>query len=127
MRLQKDCDEPSREYIGGTQLFLAHAVQDKDRADAARNQLFRAMYVLLNVEIYYQSRIGSPTRRALAPEADGKPFTFWFSTNSEDLPSGSKEHANFSKTEKLVERLVEKSNGLLKAEFVQRDYRTLTL
>jgi beta-lactamase superfamily II metal-dependent hydrolase len=79
------------------------------------------------IEIYYRSRLGSSTRRALAPEAEDRPFTFWFSTNSEDLPSDSRKRKNFEKTEALVEKLVEKSNGMLRAEYVRRNYRTLTV
>lgn len=79
------------------------------------------------VQIYYDSRLGPSSKRALAPEADDRPFTFWFSTNSEDLPRSSKYFKSFSKTEKLVERLVDQSDGMLKAEFVRRDYRTLSV
>ncbi len=79
------------------------------------------------LEIYFQSRLGSTNRRALAPEAQGRPFTFWFSTNSKELPRDSDEHQNFVETEKLVDRMIDRSGGLLRAEYVRRDYRTLSL
>ncbi len=79
------------------------------------------------IEIYYESRLGSASRRALAPEAEDRPFTFWFSTNSDDLPTDSRERRNFEETEKLVARLIEKSDGMLRAEYVRRDYRTLSI
>jgi len=79
------------------------------------------------IEIYYKSRLGSASRRALAPEADGRPFTFWFSTNSKDLPFNSRNRKNFEEVEALVADLVDKSGGMLRAEYVRRDYRTLSV
>ncbi|MGP1354528.1 MAG: MBL fold metallo-hydrolase [Parasphingopyxis sp.] len=79
------------------------------------------------IQILYDSRLGPQSKRALAPEADGRPFTFWFSTNSDDLAPGGKNHQNFSETEELVRKLVDRSDGQMKAEFVKRDYRTLTV
>lgn len=76
---------------------------------------------------YYDSRVGPISKRALAPEAQGRPFTFWFSTNSGDLPRRSEERENFEETERLVAEMIEDSDGLMRAEFVRRDYRTLTV
>lgn len=76
---------------------------------------------------YYKSRLGSASRRALAPEADGRQFTFWFSTTSTQLPEDSKDRENFEETEKIVTRMVAESGGLMRAEFVRNDFRTLTI
>lgn len=76
---------------------------------------------------YYDSRIGPSSKRALAPEAQDRPFTFWFSTNSSELPGQSDRRKNFEETERLVAEMIEGSNGQMRAEFVRRDYRTLTI
>lgn len=39
------------------------------------------------------SRLGTPAERALAPEADGEPFHFWFSTTAAAQPPGEGRHA----------------------------------
>ncbi len=79
------------------------------------------------LEIYFKSRLGPASKRALAPEAEGRPFTFWFSTNIDDLPQDSKDRENFGKTMAMLEKLIEKGEGKLRAQFVNRDYRTLTV
>ncbi len=76
---------------------------------------------------YYNSRVGPISKRALAPEAQGMPFTFWFSTNSEEHPRRSSKRENFEETERIVAEMIADSGGLMRAEFVRRDYRTLTL
>ncbi|PCJ04639.1 MAG: hypothetical protein COB16_17980 [Rhodobacteraceae bacterium] len=76
---------------------------------------------------YYKSRLGSASRRALSPEAEDRPFTFWFSTTATQLPKDSKDRENFEETEEIVARMVADSGGLMRAEFVRRDYRTLTI
>ena len=79
------------------------------------------------LDIIYQSRLGPASKRALAPSATDRPFTFWFSTNTDSLPEFSGKHASFAEVEALVERMIRDSNGQLSAEFVRRDYRTLTI
>ena len=79
------------------------------------------------IDDIYQSRLGSSSRRALAPVALDRPFTFWFSTNTESLPELSKKRTNFADVEALIDGLISDSNGQLSAEFVKRDYRTLTI
>lgn len=77
------------------------------------------------LDTIFKSRIGAASRRALAPEAAGRPFTFWFSSNSKDLPADSDKRENFEATEKQVNRLIASSGGLMSAQFVEHDYRTL--
>ena len=77
------------------------------------------------IEIYYMSRLGSSSCRALAPKANGRPFTFWFSTSSKNLPLSSRKRKNFEEVEAMVTNLVGKSCGMLRAKYVRKDYRTL--
>jgi beta-lactamase superfamily II metal-dependent hydrolase len=77
------------------------------------------------LDIIFKSRIGPASRRALAPQAADRPFTFWFSTNSADLPADSGKRDNFEATEEQVERLIARSNGLMSARFAEHDFHTL--
>ncbi len=79
------------------------------------------------LDIIFKSRLGSSSRRALAPEVADRPFTFWFSTNSEDLPRNSKKRENFEATEKQVEQFIARSNGQMNAHFGHHDYLTLKI
>ncbi|WP_223788394.1 hypothetical protein [Marinicella meishanensis] len=79
------------------------------------------------LEYIYNSRLGSNRKRALSPQAKDRPFTFWFSTNSEALPHDSEERKNFEETEKIVKDMAKNSNGLMKANFVRREYRTIDI
>jgi beta-lactamase superfamily II metal-dependent hydrolase len=79
------------------------------------------------LETVYNSRVGSTSRRTLAPQVQDRPFTFWFSTNSQALPSQSAKRESFEETERLVAGMIARSNGLMKAEFVEHDYRTLEI
>lgn len=69
------------------------------------------------IQMIYDSRLGSNAKRALAPEAEGRPFKFWFSTSSDMQSEDSLQRETFGKVEKLVEKLVQKSNGRLTAAF----------
>ncbi|MBR1188562.1 MBL fold metallo-hydrolase [Bradyrhizobium sp. AUGA SZCCT0160] len=69
------------------------------------------------IQMIYDSRLGPKAKRALAPEADGRKFKFWFSTTSDMQAEESLQRENFSKVEKLVDKLIEKSNGQLTAVF----------
>jgi metallo-beta-lactamase superfamily protein len=79
------------------------------------------------LQMYYDSRMGPQNRRALAPEADGRDFSFWFSTTSDYQPEGSADEASFRKTEMKVEKLVNSSNGRLSGHYNRRDWLTLEL
>lgn len=69
------------------------------------------------IQMIYDSRLGAKSKRALAPEADGRPFKFWFSTTAAMQAEDSLQREAFTKVEKLVGKLVEKSNGQLTAAF----------
>lgn len=69
------------------------------------------------IQMIYDSRLGPKTKRALAPQAEDRPFKFWFSTTAEMQAEDSLQHKMFSEVEKLVESLVRKSNGRLTAAF----------
>ena len=69
------------------------------------------------IQMIYDSRLGPKTRRALAPKAKDRPFKFWFSTTAEMQAEDSVQRETFADVEKLVEKLVQKSNGQLTAAF----------
>ena len=79
------------------------------------------------IDIIYKSRLGVTSKRALAEKAKDRPFTFWFSSRLENLPLQSSEHANFKKTMNKVEKRQTDSGGLMRVQFVNRDFRTLTV
>lgn len=80
------------------------------------------------LKLYYQSRMSDdPAIHALAPRAQGRKFTFWFSTHSSDLPSATKKRKNFEEVEKLVEEMERDAGGRLKIQYTKRNYRTLEL
>ena len=78
------------------------------------------------LEIIYNSRFGPAQLRTQAPEAENRPFKFWFSTTSDHQKPGSQAQRNFVETEEIVARMVRVSNGLMKTEFNRQNYRTLT-
>lgn len=78
------------------------------------------------LEMYFESRVGSQARRALAPEADGREFKFWFSTTSE-LQTNSSARESFRETEATVDRLIQLSGGRMSAEFNTRDWIRLSV
>ncbi|MER9533568.1 MBL fold metallo-hydrolase [Mesorhizobium sp. M0309] len=69
------------------------------------------------IQQIYDSRLGPLNKRALAPEAEDKPFTFWFSTTSDTLIEGSDEYETFTAVEDLVTSLQGQSGGLLSLAF----------
>lgn len=69
------------------------------------------------IDIIFNSRLGKPTVRALAPEAEDRPFHFWFSTASALLTVNTEKRKNFVKIEKKAADLVTQSNGLLRVHF----------
>ncbi len=69
------------------------------------------------IKMIFDSRLGSKSKQALAPDAKDEPFEFWFSTTSAQQNEGSKEQANFEAVEELVRDLKKKANGRLKAHF----------
>jgi hypothetical protein len=75
----------------------------------------------------FNSRLGPASKRALAPKAKDRRFTFWFSTSSSVLNPESKEHASFTKVEEVVADMKKQSGGLMKAFFNSRDVRVLSL
>lgn len=79
------------------------------------------------IQKIHDSRLGPNSKRALAPQANGKPFTFWFSTSSKVLSPGSNGRADFVKAEKLVARLVAASGGALAARYNTGNVHALKL
>lgn len=69
------------------------------------------------IQQIYDSRLGPVNKRALAPEAEDKPFTFWFSTTSDSLVEGSENYETFTAVEDLVTSLQGQSGGLLSLAF----------
>jgi beta-lactamase superfamily II metal-dependent hydrolase len=79
------------------------------------------------LETVFQSRVGPKKRRALAPEAEGRTFNFWFSTRSDVLAEGSKERKVFEDREAAVKKMVQASGGRMKAFFNGNASRVLTV
>lgn len=79
------------------------------------------------IDIIAKSRIGAQSRLALSPDAKYKPFTFWFSSSLENLPTSSKRYINFKQMRKRLLKRQSESGGLMSIEFVDQDYRTITL
>lgn len=73
----------------------------------------------------YDSRLGPKKKRALAPEAEGREFTFWFSTTSDAQAPESRQQQSFAAVEGLVHELERRSKGKLSAAF--NDARSITL
>jgi hypothetical protein len=69
------------------------------------------------IDIIFNSRLGKPSVRTLAPEAADRNFHFWFSTTSANLGANTEKHENFVKIEKRVAKLANLSNGLLEVHF----------
>ncbi len=69
------------------------------------------------LDLIYNSRLGKPAVRSRAPEAEGRPFHFWFSTTAAAQDPSTKKHAYFKTVEQRVGELVERSNGQLRAHF----------
>ncbi|MGO7543282.1 MBL fold metallo-hydrolase [Rhizobium ruizarguesonis] len=69
------------------------------------------------IQQIYNSRLGPVDKRALAPEAEGKPFTFWFSTTSDSLVEGSENYEAFVAVEDLAAELQGQSGGALSLAF----------
>lgn len=79
------------------------------------------------IQMIYDSRLGPESKRAKAPEAAGQPFKFWFSTSSEMLAEESLQRETFKKVEKLVQKLIDESDGKLTAFFNNQASITLEI
>jgi hypothetical protein len=69
------------------------------------------------IDMITEARLGKPSLRALAPQAQGRPFKFWFSTTSAAQRQGSRERRAFAKMEAHVANLVQQSGGMLTAVY----------
>jgi hypothetical protein len=79
------------------------------------------------VKLVFDSRLGAPAKRTLAPQAQDKKFTFWFSTTSKSLKPGSDEKTNFDELTKELAKLQKASKGKLKLRFNHGAFTTLSL
>jgi hypothetical protein len=71
-----------------------------------------------SIDIIFNSRLGTiPKDLAAAPVAAGRPFKFWFSTSSDQIPQEASNRADFLATEAQVKSMIAQSGGLLTAEF----------
>jgi hypothetical protein len=78
------------------------------------------------VEILINSRLDSdPKLQAKAPQAAGRPFKFWFSSNSKVGPINAKGRAHMREVEKIVAAAVKRSKGRMSAVFNGGDFLTL--
>jgi hypothetical protein len=74
------------------------------------------------IERVFESRLGAPSKRALAPQAAGRKFTMWFSTEGD-----GKADPHMRKVKTLVQRLVKSSKGKMAAKFNTGASITLTI
>jgi Metallo-beta-lactamase superfamily len=74
------------------------------------------------IEMVFESRLGAPSKRTLAPQAAGRKFTMWFSTEGD-----GKADAHMRKVKTLVQRLVKSSKGKMAAKFNTGASITLTI
>lgn len=79
------------------------------------------------LDLVFQSRMGKPTVRTLAPQAGNRPFHFWFSTTADAQRQGSAEQKVYAAVEKHVAGLVAQSGGRLTATFNKGAGTTLTI
>jgi hypothetical protein len=69
------------------------------------------------IDIIYNSRLGKPSVRTLAPQAQNRKFHFWFSTASSMLEPNTTKRKNFIEIEKKAKKLEALSNGKLETHF----------
>jgi hypothetical protein len=74
------------------------------------------------IQMVFDSRLGPPAKRALAPKAAGRKFTMWFSTEGD-----GKADAHMREVKKLVRKLVKSSKGKMAAKFNTGKSITLTI
>ncbi|MCP4301611.1 MAG: MBL fold metallo-hydrolase [Gammaproteobacteria bacterium] len=79
------------------------------------------------LEMFFNSRLGDPADRALAPEAANREFTFWFSTTANRQSPGSTARTNFEETEQVVNNMLASSNGQMHANFNNGNSITLSV
>ncbi len=79
------------------------------------------------VKDIYNSRLGPATKRALAPEAEDRPFKMWFSTAASVGSGPGEAQAHMEDLEAFVDGLVQSSGGKMTAVFNDQAFITLTL
>jgi hypothetical protein len=79
------------------------------------------------IQQIYNSRLGPKKKRALAPEAEGRKFKFWFSTTSKAQIPESQQQEAFVAIEELIDDLRDRSNGRFAAAFNQSVSITLKI
>ncbi|MEX2223944.1 MAG: MBL fold metallo-hydrolase [Candidatus Rokuibacteriota bacterium] len=73
----------------------------------------------------FASRLGAAGKRAIAPRADGRAFTMWFSATAAVGPNGEKGRKHMVAVEKLVKDMVATSNGRMKVWASTKPFVTL--
>jgi hypothetical protein len=79
------------------------------------------------IDMVFESRLGAPSKRALAPKAQDRDFHFWFSTTSQAAPQGLERRETFQALESHVAALQASSGGRLHLHFNQGASTTLTI
>ncbi|HWA50247.1 MAG TPA: MBL fold metallo-hydrolase [Dongiaceae bacterium] len=77
------------------------------------------------IQKIFDSRLGPASKRAKAPQADGRKFKLWFSTQKDGKTKASDDH--MAEVQKLVKKLVTKSNGKMSAVFNKGASTTLVI
>jgi glyoxylase-like metal-dependent hydrolase (beta-lactamase superfamily II) len=79
------------------------------------------------LDIVFQSRVGGPAVRTLAPQAQNRDFHFWFSTTSQAAPPGLERRAVFAQREAHLNSLQAASGGRLHLHFNTGAFTTLPI
>lgn len=79
------------------------------------------------IDMIFNSRVGEEDVRALAPDADGRDFHFWFSTSSALAPNGTKRGEVFAALEEHVNDLARQANGRLHLHFNEEAFTLLEI
>jgi hypothetical protein len=77
------------------------------------------------LDIVFQSRVGAPAVRTLAPQAQNRDFHFWFSTTSQAAPPGLERRTVFAQREAHLASLQAASGGRLHLHFNTGAFTTL--
>jgi len=73
----------------------------------------------------FASRLGAASKRAIAPQAAGRPFTMWFSSTAALGPNSENGRKHMVAVEKLVKDLRTQSNGSMRVQSSTKPFITL--
>ena len=77
------------------------------------------------IDMYWNARLGKPEVRAKAPEANRRPFTFYFSSHSSKKRGATRKH--MQRIQQRVRTLHGQGSGQMQYQFNQKDYLRIDL